>query len=122
VSTEDLLDAEALDRVRQMQREGQPDILTRLIDVYLSSSKDLIENLEKALADGDVSGIELNAHTLKSSSANLGAMTFSQLCGELEEAARAGDTTNVQSQVEHITSEFEGVCDALRKERKDEQQ
>ena len=120
MSTDELLDVEALDRVRQMQREGQPDILTRLIDVYLSSSRELVDNLGRARAENDLAAIELNAHTLKSSSANLGAMAFSQLCGTLEEAARAGGASDLDAQCDRVIGDFDKVCEALKKERKDE--
>ncbi|MFK7974666.1 MAG: response regulator [Halioglobus sp.] len=114
------IDSESLDRVRQMQREGQPDILTRLIDVYLNSSPDLIEKLEKASAENDLGAIELSAHTLKSSSANLGALDFSSLCAEVEAAARAGGAVDLAAQCQAVVSEFDAVCAALRKERKDD--
>lgn len=116
-----VIDQESLDRVRQMQREGQPDILTRLIDVYLNSSPDLIGKLESALEANDIAAIELNAHTLKSSSANLGALRYSALCSEAEQAAREGGSKDLEALCRQIISEFEAVCDALRKERKNDQ-
>lgn len=115
------IDQESLDRVRQMQREGQPDILTRLIDVYLNSSPDLVEKLSIANDQNDLAAIELAAHTLKSSSANLGALEFSALCGEAEAAARAGGSDTLSAQCQTIISNFETVCEALRKERKNEE-
>lgn len=115
-----VIDQESLDRVRQMQREGQPDILTKLIDVYLASSPELIEKLQAALKENDLAAIELNVHTLKSSSANLGALDYSALCAEAEQAAREGGSATLEAQCQEIISKFDSICEALRKERKND--
>ncbi len=116
-NNETKLDEEVLERVRAMQREGQPDILTRLIDVYLESSSGLIETLDTALSANDIAAVEMTAHTLKSSSANLGAQHYAALCADLEQAARDNDTATIESLGKKIIDAFDDVCEALRKER-----
>ena len=56
------------------------------------------------------------AHTLKSSSAVVGASHLSQLAGELERALRAGAEEQAAKLVEPIEMEHRKVCSALRHE------
>lgn len=114
------LDGQALARVREMQREGQPDILTKLIDLYLSTSPALIVDLESGMQSKNARMIEHSAHTLKSSSANLGALQFAELCAEVEVNAREGHLDNIDSQCRRVIEEFSQVCEVLGKERKNE--
>lgn len=114
------LDQSALDSVRAMQREGEPDMLTRLIDVYLQSSPPLIKNLERGVLEQDAKAIEISAHTLKSSSAHLGASQFSATCQQVEALGRAGDLASIAPLANQLVNEFDQVCKALMLERHDE--
>ena len=85
-----VIDVTVIERIRDMERRGAARLLVRLIDTYLETSDRLIADLEKALADGDSRAARQAAHTLKSSSANLGANEFSGRCADIEHLARGG--------------------------------
>ena len=60
----------------------------RLIDTYLGELPHLIARLQDALERSDRESLHRAAHTLKSSSANMGARRLSVLCADLEERSR----------------------------------
>jgi PAS domain S-box-containing protein len=72
--------------------EMPPELLARVVHVYLAESPRLMDELKAATAAKDTPAIARWAHSLKSSSANVGAAVFSRQCGELEACARRGDT------------------------------
>jgi PAS domain S-box-containing protein len=78
---------------------GDPKYLVELIDSYLQTTPPLLEKLTQSLADGDEAGLRMAAHTLKSGSADFGAMTLSQVCAKLEEMGKGGNLEGAASLV-----------------------
>ncbi|MDE1885785.1 MAG: response regulator [Xanthomonadaceae bacterium] len=70
------------------------DEFTDLVRVYLEDTPKSIALLEKAAGSADNQGLIAPAHSLKSTSANLGALSLSELAKRLEHGARAGDLGN----------------------------
>ena len=87
----DVLDLAVIDGLRELGGEEDPGLLSELIELFLSDAPQRLQELEAALEDGDLERLSRAAHTLKSSSANLGAVAFRRLCEELERSARQGD-------------------------------
>jgi len=112
-----MLDQTALDNIRALQRPGQPDLLTRIIDTYSRNAEALVNGLYRALEDGDIELVRRNAHTLKSAAANLGATALSELCRQMEERARSGDIGPGMDLFEGLHEEHERALAALAAER-----
>ena len=70
--------------------------------------------MRKAIAAGDSVALQRAAHTLKSSSANLGALKLAGLCEEMERAARAGNCEQARARLGNIEDEYEKVVPALQ--------
>lgn len=70
-------------------REIAGDETARIITVFLEDAPRLISTLEKAAAIPDLDAMRDAAHTLKSSSANVGAMALSAAAKRVELGARA---------------------------------
>ena len=85
------IDHKALDAIRALQRPGKPDLLGRIVALFESETPKAIETMQQALDAGDAATLRDAAHTLKSSSAYLGAVALSARCRELERAAREGN-------------------------------
>ena len=66
------------------------DEFTDLVRVYLEDTPKSVAALEQAAARGDVEGLIAPSHSLKSTSANLGALSLSELAKRLEHGARSG--------------------------------
>jgi CheY-like chemotaxis protein len=107
------INEKALDNIRALQAPGAPSLLARVIGLYLSGSPKLLSDLREAAGRGDAAALRMAAHTLKSSSANLGAMILSSSCKELETLARDGRIEGATAAVARIEAEFEEVRSRL---------
>jgi CheY-like chemotaxis protein len=111
------LDRAALNKIYALERGGATGLVTRLIELYLRESPPLIEALKQADQAGDLAALGAAAHTLKSSSANVGAMKLRALSAELERQARARAVEDAAAgQVEAIEQEFAAVQALLQRE------
>ena len=95
------------------------DFIGELIDAYLEETPRLIADLRQSLASQDAPTFGRNAHSIKSSSASLGALSFASLAKELEMMGKAGDLAGVEARVERLAEDYVKVEHAL-KELKDE--
>ena len=86
-----------------------------LIRVYLEDAPERLRELESAAETGDAAAQVSPAHTLKSSSANIGAMALSDLARSIEHAARAGIATAPAEISDGIRREYERVAAELSK-------
>ncbi|MCU0951297.1 MAG: response regulator [Burkholderiaceae bacterium] len=110
-----VLDPTVLERIVDMERRGAPRLLLRLIETYLESAARLVAAAEHALAEADAGALRQAVHTLKSSSANLGAGDLAARCAELETLAREGDVPQSRLQWPQARAEYERVVRALRR-------
>ena len=87
-----------------------------LVDAYIADSAGCIDAIEAAVAADDAGALVRPAHTLKSSSATVGAMPLSATARTLEVAARAGrlDEDETQAAAARIRGEWEAASTALR--------
>jgi CheY-like chemotaxis protein len=108
-----VLDLQTLERIRAMRRPGGPDLLIRVIDLFVSSSNELIDTMVAASRLDDAVTLAHAAHTLKSSSANVGALAFAELCAELEAAARGGKTPQALALLKKLLVEHRPLLRAL---------
>ncbi|WP_148307660.1 ATP-binding protein [endosymbiont of unidentified scaly snail isolate Monju] len=83
-----LLDRSVLEELQEVMGDDLDD----LVQTWKDSSAELMQQLRQAAEAGDVEAMIVPAHSLKSSSANVGAMHFSALARTVEHAARQGKT------------------------------
>ncbi|MEO5963486.1 MAG: ATP-binding protein [Thermomonas sp.] len=105
-----VLNAAILDELRDVLGSE----VDKIIAVYLEDAPRLIAQLERAAVGGDPIALRVAAHTLKSSSANVGATTLSEAARDLEEGARDGSLKKPEAKVAHIVTEFAQVRSALQ--------
>ena len=68
--------------------DDEPETLIRLIVDYLQEGTNHLAKMQEAITSRDLAVLKAESHTLKSSSALLGALKFSDLCKEIEHSAR----------------------------------
>jgi len=112
------IDQSVLDVIRDMEDEDDPDMLAEIIGLYLDKSAELLRSLQAAIANKDAESMRVAAHTLKSSSANVGARVLADLCRELEEQGRSGTLDNADTKLSHLNEEYRRVDVALSDEIK----
>jgi CheY-like chemotaxis protein/HPt (histidine-containing phosphotransfer) domain-containing protein len=110
---------EVLDRsvLQQLAEDlGGIDSLKDAIRVFLSGTPGLLATMREAAARGDAAAIQRAAHTLKASSAMLGAIGLSGRCQELERSSRANDLQDAPSRVAGIEAVYGALASTLRAE------
>jgi CheY-like chemotaxis protein len=107
------LDPKALANIRVLQRPGAPNVLDKIIQVYLTTTPSLLAQLRDAIAQEDAELVERSAHTLKSSSASLGANELAALSKELELLGRARTFTQAARLMTAIEELYPAVSAAL---------
>lgn len=75
------LDEQAIANLKELNLDG---LLLRLVNLYGEESPKLIAQIETAIDERNLPDLEMAAHTLKASSAQLGALRFSVICRKLE--------------------------------------
>ena len=94
-------------------------MLGKIIKIYLDSSPKLLRTLRDAVAQGEAGAAEAirqAAHSLKSSSANLGAVAIVDLCRELEDLGRNNSTAGAAVILDEIEKIYPLVCQRLAAE------
>jgi HPt (histidine-containing phosphotransfer) domain-containing protein len=114
------IDQGVLDKIRMLERGGAVGLLARVVELYLRGTPSLIEQMKQAIGIDDQEALRVAAHTLKSSSANVGAMKLHGLCKELESQARQRRVVEPVGQVAAIEREFIAARTLLRRELPEE--
>jgi CheY-like chemotaxis protein len=104
---------ETLDQLRALQREDEPDFVMSVIERYFDASEELERQMRDASRSGDLAALARAAHTLKSSSAQMGAERLAALSKDLEARARAGATQDLNPLVDEVLRELQLVREAL---------
>jgi two-component system, sensor histidine kinase and response regulator len=108
-SEEDPLDQSVLAGLRELQEEGEPDILKEMVELFLTDVPPHLAALRGAVEAGDAHSVEQIAHTLKGSCGNMGAKRIEALCTELEEIGRSGDLRAAPAWISRLEEEFRRV-------------
>jgi len=110
---EPVIDSSLLESLRELQGDGEPDILNELIALFLSDVPSQLADLREASEAGEAHSVERIAHTLKGSAANMGAMKMKALLAELEEIGRSGKLGAAPERISRVEEEFGRVRAAL---------
>lgn len=108
------LDESALSRLRELDPSGQGRLLDRVFAAFESSAGRLMPQLAEARKSGDLSGMRFVAHTLKASSASIGATRLSRLCEQIEAMARQSMDDGLPARLDDMTAEMDQVLEYLR--------
>jgi HPt (histidine-containing phosphotransfer) domain-containing protein len=111
---DEVLDSRVIQELRELGGEDDPGLLAELIQMFLEDAPGRMKEIEKALASGDIKSLEHAAHTLKSSSANIGARGLSSICKRMEELARAKSTEGMPELLSASLEKYRDVATALR--------
>jgi len=112
-----LLDEQALARLHELDPQGRAGLVQRVLATYTLSLQRLLEQLRDARAAADREGLRHATHTLKSSSASVGALALSTLCAKVEAQVReAGipDAAALAVDLDKLLAEGERILDGLR--------
>lgn len=106
-------DPRALTRIRKW---GGEKLLQEMVQLFLAHAPEGILAVRQGIREGNASGAEAAAHSLKSSCAQLGAVRMQALCGEIEALAARGELASLPELVELLEGEFREYLACISKE------
>ena len=93
--------------LERLNRLGGDDLARELVAAYLEQTADRIAAAQAALRDGDATRLANSAHSIRSSSAQLGAHELAGQCESLEGLAESGDLARGLGCLAKIEREFQ---------------
>ena len=109
------LDPVAVERLRQLDPTGEAGVLGRVLRAYEVSLTRQLDDLAEAREAAQMERIGRLAHTLKSSSASVGAMRLSVICADVERGVRQQQQgPAIETQLEALVHEAQAVREAVR--------
>ena len=108
-----VLNEKSLNTIRSLQRPGKVDLLGKIAGMYIDKTPGMISDMQSALVAGDLSVIKACAHSLKSSSAYLGADSLSDKCRQIESLIADSDTETIAVVIDAIAAEYDAVQQIL---------
>lgn len=96
-----------------LERDLGAEDLAELLGTFIADIHDQLAILWAALDSGDSDVARRAAHTMKSTSATVGAQSLADLCRELEAMATAGNLSEMSSRRGQLEAEVERVVQAI---------
>ncbi len=109
-----VLAPEPIERLREMGRALGMEVPRRIIRLFLDDAPVRLADLSKSLREEDAGATEQVAHSLRGSSANLGATAFAQLCHEMEQLAGGSALAEARERFDDLEAELGRVDQAMR--------
>lgn len=91
-----LLNPVLLDQIRSLDPSHGSELVNKILHAFLESAEGYVQLLNQAFLDNDAETIRKTAHTLKSSSANIGAEALSTF-KQIEAYGKSGELTLAES-------------------------
>lgn len=86
----------------EMYQNAAGPAFSEMLKIYMEDQPMYLKDIERAIEQSDRILLQRSAHTLKGSSRNFGATTFSKLCLDLEKAATHEDFSELRKRIKPI--------------------
>jgi len=86
-----------------------------IIDAYFEECSSMIESLKQAGSESDIETMTRVVHSIKSTSAALGAQKISQLSASIEARYKSGDITDWVADKKQLEQYFQGTKEEINK-------
>jgi signal transduction histidine kinase/DNA-binding NarL/FixJ family response regulator len=94
--------------------QNNPSIILRLIDTYLKVLPEFQSTVNNAISNQDAEALKMGSHSLKSSSASLGAINLASICKSLENVIVDGTIACAPEYLLSLESSFNQECDRVK--------
>jgi HPt (histidine-containing phosphotransfer) domain-containing protein len=115
VEPDEPLDQIILDNLRSLEIVSGKTILPQLVGSFARATPARLAKVRAAISALDTGVVYHEVHTLKGTSANLGARLLAPLCTELELLAQASNLSGALDIVGRLEMEFERAVVALER-------
>ena len=109
------IDPEAISNLRELNPGDKGEFLREIVSIYIEDTPKRLADLRSCLASGDVNAFTRAAHTIKGSSANVGAQVLKGFAERLETVSRKEGLGGVSGLIADCEAEFERVKVELRR-------
>ncbi|HWW68422.1 MAG TPA: Hpt domain-containing protein, partial [Duganella sp.] len=110
---EPLINRQALQNIRALSSGNGEALLERVLHAYLEDTPTHLRTIKSAIDSGSTVQMRKAAHSLKSSSANVGADALAQRCREMEQLGRNDTTAGAAALLDDMERSFQAVRQAL---------
>lgn len=101
-----VIDPQAIENLRALNPDDNDEFLREIAGIFLEDTPQRIAELDQGLAAGDAAKFTRAAHSIKGSSANLGAMALRFAAEKLEHESRTKGLGQVGDLVAQVKAEF----------------
>jgi HPt (histidine-containing phosphotransfer) domain-containing protein len=110
-----VLDTDTLQQLAQLDPSGHQNLMRRVLLTYEQALEKAQADLREAMASNDLRAVGRVVHTLRSSSASVGALGFSANCRAAELAIRDGCLEGMAPRLQSLEQESREVIVAIRR-------
>jgi two-component system sensor histidine kinase/response regulator len=94
---------------------GDEELAQEILGEFLEDVPRKFVALKQALDNGDAPSVQLQAHTIKGESANVGGEVLRQTAFEIEKAGKAGDLATVKARMTELEAQFDRLKEAMHR-------
>lgn len=114
-STEDILDLEILQGLKELGNDGDVSFVKEIIELYIEQAPILIKNIKEAVFERNALKMSQAAHAFKGASLNLGAKLLSEVCKKIEFNGKENNFTDITTLLGQLDEFFIITSDELKK-------
>jgi len=96
-----------------MAEGGDAEIVQEVLTVFQTDTATRLKSLEASLAAGDTAKVRTQAHSIKGSASQVGALGFAALCQRIEQESEHGPSDALTAMVRELETSFADVCRAI---------
>ena len=108
------IDRAVIEQFRELDPDGSMALAARILGIYADSSGSVFADIEQSMANGDGELLRRAAHSLKSSSANVGARQLSVLLKEFELLGKENRVDEARAQFDALRAEYARAQEGIR--------
>ncbi len=104
------IELSVLESLDEFQPNPGSSFAAEIVTIYLAIAPKIVESMRVSLESGDIMATSRAAHSLKSSSANVGALQLTEFCKAMEIQAGAGNQISILNVLfGELENEFQAV-------------
>ena len=103
--------------LRMLERQGRVELVVEIIDLFLETTPQRLEQMREARLKGDTKELFSLAHSLKGAAVQLGAWGMAELCHKIQTLGRAGSMADTGDALYRLEAEFQGAARTLGDEK-----
>ena len=105
-------------RLKELSEICDAETLVEIIELFLEKTSEKLDILKKVTDSADIVKLKSEAHSLKSSSANVGAKSMAELCQHIETSTATEITPNLVEKVNQLSADFYRLKPQFEAEKK----